>query len=231
MLNDENIERLEIVANGMGELADKMVFLGGAVTNLYIDDPAAERIRPTLDVDCIIEIGSKSAYNKFEDELRGKGFCHFIESGAPICRWIYNGILVDIIPTDERIFGFTNQWYRHGIRNNQKIQLPSGKIISILTLPYFIATKIEAYYGRDEKDFRISHDIEDIINVLDGSLSFDAFVDIPKDLNKYLVEQFSAFLVNPQFIESVSSHIEFSMPAPGRVKRIINFMRSWTNSE
>lgn len=36
-----------------------MVFIGGAVISLYTDDPAAEEIRPTSDIDMI----SKTEYN------------------------------------------------------------------------------------------------------------------------------------------------------------------------
>ncbi|MFA7230599.1 MAG: hypothetical protein WC071_04965 [Victivallaceae bacterium] len=230
MLDNENIARLELIADGMGELVDKMVFLGGSVTNLYIDDPAAEHIRPTMDVDCIVEVKNKPAFHKLEEELRQKGFCHCTESGAPVCRWVYKDILVDIMPVDECILGFANRWYSEGIRNSQKVQLPGGQVIFVLKLPYFIATKIEAYYGRGERDFRISHDIEDIINVLDGVLTFEDFTDLPDSLKSYLIEKVSVFLDNPQFIESISSNIEFAQPSPGRVRRIINFLRAYVRS-
>ena len=55
-----NINMLQIVANGLAELKDDMVFIGGAVAQLYADDPAASDIRPTLDVDCVIELSSRT---------------------------------------------------------------------------------------------------------------------------------------------------------------------------
>ena len=55
-----NINMLQIVANGLAELKDDMVFIGGAVAELYADDPAASDIRPTLDVDCVIELSSRT---------------------------------------------------------------------------------------------------------------------------------------------------------------------------
>lgn len=55
----KNILMLQTVANGLGELKDEMVFVGGAVAELYADNPAASQIRPTIDVDCVIEIKSR----------------------------------------------------------------------------------------------------------------------------------------------------------------------------
>ena len=46
-----NILMLQTVANGLGELRDEMVFVGGAVAELYADNPAGSEIRPTIDVD------------------------------------------------------------------------------------------------------------------------------------------------------------------------------------
>ena len=42
-----NVEMLEIVAEGLGELLDEVVFVGGATVTLYVTDPAAPEARPT----------------------------------------------------------------------------------------------------------------------------------------------------------------------------------------
>lgn len=63
---DTNIIMLQTVANGLGELRDKMVFVGGTVAELYADNPAASEIRPTLDVDCVIEISSRLQFAQLE---------------------------------------------------------------------------------------------------------------------------------------------------------------------
>jgi len=84
-----NIVMLQTVANGLGDLKDKMVFVGGAVAELYAGNPAASDIRPTLDVDCVIELRLKTAHAKLEDKLRAKGFVNDTSKGAPICRWLF----------------------------------------------------------------------------------------------------------------------------------------------
>ena len=103
-----NINMLQTVANGLGELKDEMVFVGGAVAELYATNPAASDIRPTLDVDCVIELSSKKAHEKLEQDLRSMGFTHDTSKGAPICRWNYLGIKVDVIPADSKVLGFSN---------------------------------------------------------------------------------------------------------------------------
>lgn len=66
----KNITMLQTVANGLGDLKDDMVFVGGAVAELYANNPELSDIRPTLDVDCVIEIHSRAAHAKLEENLR-----------------------------------------------------------------------------------------------------------------------------------------------------------------
>jgi len=106
-----NIEMLQIVAKGLGNLKSDMVFIGGAVAELYASNPAASEIRPTMDVDCVVELSSRIANAKLEKNLRTKGFANDISKDAPICRWIYKHIKVDIMPTNPNVLGFSNIWY------------------------------------------------------------------------------------------------------------------------
>src|SRR5450759_4559730 len=95
-----NIDMLQIVANGLGELKENMVFVGGSVVELYATDPASSDIRPTLDVDCVIELSSRMAHSRLEENLRKKHFEHDMSKDAPICRFIYLDIKVDVMPAD-----------------------------------------------------------------------------------------------------------------------------------
>jgi len=51
-----NIELLIRVAETLGELRERMVFIGGCATALLITDPAATEARVTEDVDAIVAI-------------------------------------------------------------------------------------------------------------------------------------------------------------------------------
>src|ERR1017187_3777736 len=157
-----NVDLIEIVAKGLGPLRTEVVFVGGATTSFYVKDSVVKSIRATDDVDCIIEMASRNEYYKISEKLRNSGFKEVAEDKSPLCRWRFSGVLVDIMPTDPAILGFSNKWYKDGIANAQTIKLPSKIEIAILSLPYFLATKLEAFKGRGKGDYRCSNDIEDI---------------------------------------------------------------------
>ena len=79
----DNIDMLQTVADGLEELRDKIVFIGGTVAELYADDPASSDIRPTQDVDRTIELSSYKEHTELEEDLRAKGFANDTSRGAP----------------------------------------------------------------------------------------------------------------------------------------------------
>jgi hypothetical protein len=52
--------------------------------------------------------------------------------GAPICRWVGHGILLDVMPTNERILGFGNIWYESAIVSSRSYELPGGAQIRLI---------------------------------------------------------------------------------------------------
>jgi hypothetical protein len=76
---------LQTVANGLGELKKDNVFVGGALAELYANVPAASDIRPTLDVDCVIELRTRLQHSRLEENLRTRKFVNDTSKGAPIC--------------------------------------------------------------------------------------------------------------------------------------------------
>jgi len=213
-----NIELINTVAKRLGPLRDRVVFLGGAATGLLITDTAAPDVRPTLDVDVIVEISSRIDYYKLEESLRSLGFKPDQEEGAPICRWVIERIKVDVMPTDEKILGFSNRWYKPAIKDAREIELQGGMKINMVTAPYFLATKIEAFYGRGNGDYVASHDMEDIIALLDGRPEvIDEIMSSPSELRNYLAETFQAFLKNYKFLESLPGHLPPDPASQGRV--------------
>ncbi len=126
-----NIKMLEIVSDGLMKCSNDFVYVGGAVASLYINDPNAVTIRSTLDVDCIVNIQNRTRFSSLEDELRRNGFSNCIEKGSPICRWKYKNQIVDIMPTNSMILGFSNKWYIEGIEEAIKIKLQNGNDILI----------------------------------------------------------------------------------------------------
>lgn len=186
-MTPDNLERLRIIADGLGDLCHHVVFVGGSVAELYADDPAATEIRPTIDVDCIVEISSYGSFHNFEQLLRAHDFVNDIESGI-ICRWRYHGEIVDIMPTNHDILGFTNPWYHLGFCHKEPVILQNNTIIYLLPPLYYIATKIEAIKGRGGEDLRFSHDFEDLVYVLNNRSDIAKLFHTEKDhtLTSYL---------------------------------------------
>ena len=60
---DINLAMVKRVAELLGPLLPKVVFLGGASAGLLITDEAAPEVRATKDVDVIVETLSRSDYN------------------------------------------------------------------------------------------------------------------------------------------------------------------------
>ena len=156
-----NTIRIKVVANALDSLKEKVVFVGGATISLYPDKPVLE-VRPTDDVDVLIEILNYSYRVELEEKLRSIGFSHDIESGV-ICRYQIKGIIVDIMPTNDPSIGFSNIWYPEGFENAINYQIDERSNIKILSAPYFIATKLEAHKDRGQNDGRTSQDFEEII--------------------------------------------------------------------
>ncbi|MFK7824306.1 MAG: hypothetical protein AB8G05_09120 [Oligoflexales bacterium] len=127
------------------------------------------------------------------------------------------------MPTDENIIGFSNKWYKEGIREAMDVKLPSGTVIKIFSPPYFVASKFEAYLGRGTGDFRLSHDIEDVVTLLDGMLSFESIQNAPASVADYLSKKLVEFLDEDTFLESISAHLEPGPSNSERAKRLIEF--------
>lgn len=216
-----NIIRLEQIAAGLGELRDKVVFVGGAVVELYLPRPAKIRLRPTNDVDCIIQFTTRIEHARFEESLRKHRFrdAAITIPKAPICRWIYEEILVDFMPTDQAILGFSNRWYPEAVQAKELFRLPSGTEIAICALPYFLATKLEAFKDRGAKDPRASTDLEDIVTLIDGVADLETkLLKSAEPVKLYLKEEFARLSSDKDFVEGIECNAVLGFEQAERVR-------------
>lgn len=204
----ENIVRIKAVAQCLKGLNNPYVFVGGATVSLYSTQKAlAENIRPTDDVDVVIEVATYAGHAQMEEKLRELGFVNDRESGV-ICRYIIQGIIVDIMPTSPEILGFSNIWYPEGFRSAIPYQLDDKTEILIFSLPYFLASKWEAHKSRGG-DLRTSRDFEDIVYVFENCKDFDEqLLHGPESVRKYLIEEFAPLVDLPDFEEGLYCHME-----------------------
>lgn len=202
-----NIELLTTIAKRLSPLVDQVVFVGGCTTGLLITDAAAGEVRPTFDVDVIAEITTYAGYAAFSRRLRGLGFREDTSKGAPLCRWLIDTIKLDVMPLEEKILGFTNRWYRAAMETAEETELEANLRIRVVTAPYFVATKLEAFRGRGRSDYAGSHDLEDLLTVLDGRGSIVEEVRKTVSLRQYIAQQFHDLLGTPAFLDALPGHL------------------------
>ncbi len=139
---DTNLEQLIAAARLLRPLLEELVFVGGSVTGLLITDEAAGDPRSTLDVDAIAEIASYAEYAAFGARLRALRFREDASEGAPQCRRTCQGTILDIMPLEEGILGFSNRWYGAAMAAAVRRQLRDDLEIRMVTAPFFVATKL-----------------------------------------------------------------------------------------
>lgn len=195
-----NIQKILFAASALEELVDEVVFLGGCAAALLVDQSAVHAARATEDVDFIVDITTKTELYKFAKKLKGKGF---VESQEIICRWQRveePKIVIDVMPVDSSVLGFTNQWYRLAIDDYHSVVLPDSRRIRLVKPLIFLATKLASWHGRGEGQFD-HKDMEDIIYVLENRSGIVLeFYDCENDaLKDYLRVQAAGLLNNSQF--------------------------------
>jgi predicted nucleotidyltransferase len=202
-----NADFLLAAVGRLTPLLDRIVFVGGCATGLLLTDPAAAPPRPTLDVDVIVEIASYAEFTQLEHELRRLGLRESHAEDAPVCRWVSGNMMVDIMPTEPAILGFSNRWYRPAYAHAAMIEL-AGHKFRLITAPYFLATKLEAFHGRGKDDYQLSRDLEDIVSVVDGRP--ELVVELQNSdsaLRQYLKTEFSALLDERDFLDALPGHL------------------------
>jgi hypothetical protein len=163
-----NLALLLGMAQAMGPLCDQVVFVGGCATGLLLDDASLMDVRPTEDVDAIVEVASLAGYHRLAEQLMQRGFKQTMADNTPPFRWFWNRMQLDLVPVDDKVLGFANPWYRVGYEEALQVQLADGLKVRHLSAPHFLATKFEAFKDRGQNDVYLSHDLEDIMTVVEG---------------------------------------------------------------
>lgn len=223
---DPNRALFESVVRLLAPVLDELVFVGGCTTGLFITDPAAGGIRPTKDVDAIVDVISYAEYAALAERLRTLGLAEDTTSGAPPCRWRRDDLIVDVMPVDERILGFSNRWYPAAIETAQTIEI-GGHLVRVVTPALFIATKLDAFHGRGGGDTVASHDLEDIVAVVDGRPEIVSEVAAAStDVRHYIASELGALLENRDFTEALAGFLLPDAASQGRRSFLEGRLRS-----
>jgi len=195
------------IANALGDINNRAVYVGGAIVSMYADDPAADDVRPTKDLDITLEIASFSDLANLQEELSKKGFNPHPEENV-ICRFKYEDVLVDVMATEQIGWAPSNEWFKPGFAALQSLNV-DGIEIRILPLSYFLATKFSAFHGR-AIDPRTSHDFEDIAYILDNRLNLvEEILNSPEDVRTFLQGEFHQILTQRDLQEAVLGNLYY----------------------
>lgn len=225
-----NRHLITYIGNRIGSLRNEFVFVGGSIVELLLDEDYPLSPRPTKDVDAIVGVCNRNHFNNIEKKLRKLGFKNNIIDGV-ICRWEIDGAILDVMPTDPNILGFSNRWYQPALKYAQKVFLEPELEILLISATYFLATKLEAFENRGNQDFYASHDLEDIVTVLDGRESlFNEILSSDKDVQSFIVQTFIKYQKQDQFIESLPGHLSpYNALSSARAERIESIVEKIIN--
>lgn len=190
---------------------------------LLITDPAQPAIRPTEDVDLLAQVMALTGYHALGQELRSRGFLPDMRPEAPICRWRVDEVTVDVMPTRSEILGFSNRWYPLAAATARPATLPSGRTVQIISPAAFVATKLEAFAGRGQGDHLFSHDLGDIISLVDGRESLLVELEgADAALRHYVGAAITQLLGIRAFRDALPGHLPGDSASQARLPELID---------
>lgn len=219
------IDLLERAATALGPMLGEVVFVGGATVTLWITDPGAPAPRPTQDVDVVVEVLSRPALHAFESRLRARGFAEDANSPV-ICRWRYHDkvdddLILDAMPADASLLGFANRWQGAAVPHAVEQRLPSRGDPGD-PAAHLMATKLETFRGRGRGDHLASHDLEDVVILIDGREELvDDILAAPAELRRHLASECGALLADARFVDAIFGFLRPDRASQARAQTIV----------
>jgi predicted nucleotidyltransferase len=223
-----NVAMLMRVVDRLAPLLDRFVFLGGAVTELFITAPGVAGARQTKDVDIVVNVLNLGEYSEtLREQLVELGLREDVREGAPVCRWLLDDLIVDIMPTRGEILDFSCEWYQLAFDTARPVMLPDGTAIRLVTPACFLATKLAAFGDRGRRNPMASHDLEDVIAVIDGRREIVAdLAAAPPDLRAYVADRLSQFLARSDAAVLVAAQLMPDSDSQDRLPFVLERIRS-----
>lgn len=182
-------------------------FLGGSVLSLLVTDCAADAIRVTKDVDVMMNIRTRNEYHRADRLLESLGFKHDTCEDAPICRWVYEDVTVDVLPIRQEVLGWNSKWFKEALEEAATV-ICDDRSVRVVSAPYFVALKLEAFEDRGKRDFLTSTDFEDVICLFNGRETIvDEIADCTK-LRVGLAEKFKEYLAFRDLEDAVEGFVQ-----------------------
>ena len=217
-----NLEDLADVSRRLNRLRVKFAFTGGAIVGFLLDNPRLPFPRSTDDVDAIVEVSTRMEYTDMEETLRLKaGFEHDTSEGAPLCRWIVDGVKVDVMPMRDSTGHFSDRWFEYALETSALREL-QGVTIPTVSATCLVATKLVAFHDRGHGDLVASHDIEDILAVVDGRKTLcNELSGERSDLREYVAGTIAHLMSSSAFLDTLPGHLLPDPASQGRLPLVV----------
>ena len=218
---EESILKLD---GALQQLPFDFAFLGGSVLSLLVTDANADAIRVTKDIDVMTDIRSRTDFHNAERLLEGIGFTHDTREDAPICRWVYEGITVDVLPIREEVLGWESKWFPEALASAATV-LRDGRSVKVVSAPFFVILKLEAFEERGKRDFVGSTDFEDVICLFNGRETIVDEIAADKAVSAFIAAKMKAYLASPELEYAVEGFVQTEDNPEKRMSAILERFR------
>lgn len=223
-LDHPNAEQVRRTAIALGGLLNEVVFVGGQMVPFFITDRGLHRLRPTDDVDVVVECRTRHANHEFAQRLYALGFRVDQSPGAPVCRYrTTDGLVLDAMPLDGEILGFSNHWYPLVMDTAVSVELAAGVAIRAAHPAALLATKWEAFLDRGFNDPFGRHDLEDLLMLIAGRPELASeLLPLSPGVREFIADSARMLLAAPWFDDV----LEGTFPDVQRLPAILEGVRA-----
>lgn len=130
------------------------------------------------------------------------------------------------MPLDEKILGFSNRWYKPAM-DSAVVHEPEPDLrIRAVSAVYFCATKLEAFAGRGKHDYQSSHDLEDLVAVVDGRPELPEEIhSAPEDVRAFVAAEIRNLLATREFLDALPGYLLPDQASQARVSILLERLK------
>ena len=159
------IDRVAAVATDLGDLATRVVFIGGAIAPLLQTDPPFARARVTSDVDGVVASSTYAESERLHGELTRRGFRQAMGDTKHVHRWIApSGIPFDLVPAGEHLGGSVNPWDVVALETAVEVTIGGGVTIRHVSAANPATRKIGTTKRRDRSALAVVADLDALLH-------------------------------------------------------------------
>lgn len=218
-------EGIARIAVALRELADHVVFVGGAIAPLLQTDPPFDGPRPTREVDAVIASTRYAGVGALHARLRALGFRRSPAEAGHLHRWLSpEGDMFDLVTAGDHPGGSGQIWDRLALESSVLADVGGGQIIRHASAPMFLALKLAAYADRGAADPFASHDLEDVLALLAARPGVVAETKAAAlEAKEFIARSLWSLQARPDFEDLLAGHLNNAQdPA-----RTIGRVRGW----